>query len=559
MRSFLISVVLVMVVTVVSAAGMEILTPPEVWKGYDPDKGAYKEEIVKEWDVGNVHYKDFYISAYVNGEEIRMFCKYAAQQGATNLPAILDMHGWGGAPFISSDFISRGYAVMSQDYSGFHKDRTEYTKYPPSLKHGNQLTATWTADPDVRATSDYIWYALARRALSYMATQPEVDTNRMGANGFSYGGTIIWPLATDPRLKAVCAFHGVGWIKYYRDRHVWRYDLNPPAIDPTEDELIFLAGIAPQAYAPYINCPVLFLNGSNDHHGNQDRSYETLDLLPDGVPWATAQQVNTMHNTDAVRHILSLWMKKWVKGESVTWPNNPKSEIRIGKDGVPVFELKPDSPEEVESVEIYYAIKEPFNMSRNWRDTKVVKSEKMWTAKMPIIDADMYLFAYANVRYKSTIVLSSNFEAVVPSKIGKAIATDKKSSVMYRGSDGAGCWTPRVIPAVGPDGVGGFKSSRNHFCTGQPNDPKWYAPEGVRLSFKVFSKEQQSFTVNAEYFSTVVNVDGSDKWQTIIVEAKELENRFDKRLLAGWDKAKDIKIEGEKLKELIFTDFEWIK
>lgn len=79
------------------------------------------------------------------------------------------------------------------------------------------------------------------------------------------------------------------------------------------------------------------------------------------------------------------------------------------------------------------------------------------------------------------------------------------------------------------------------------------------MSFKVFSKEQKALTLKAEHFSTELNVDASDKWHTIIVEAKELKNHFNSSSLAGWDKAKVLRIEGRRLKELIFTDFEWIE
>ena len=560
MRALFVSVILGAVVGVGAGSAIELLTPAEVWRGYDPDKGAWEEEIVKEWDDGKIHYKDFYISAYVNGEKIRMFCQYAGEKGAKKLPAMLCIHGWMGTSSINREFLDRGYAVMSYDYCGDDNKRTEnITKYPEGLKHGNMLLNKNVPRPNVRATSDYIWDALARRALSYMASRAEVDEDRMGANGFSYGGTVAWSLGMDKRVKAIASFHGVGWNKFHRGR-VHKYDLEPSKAKPSEDDEVYMAGIAPEAYPPYINCPVLFLNGSNDHHGNQDRSYDTLNRLPKGVPWACAQQVRGHHQTDAVRGDLYLWMDKWVKGEEIAWPENPKSEIKIGRDGVPVFVLEPDRSEEVESVEIYYALKEPFNISRNWRNAEVFKMKKMWTAKMPIVDTEMYLFAYANVRYESAIVLSSNFEAVVPSRIGKAIATDKKSLIIYRGSDGAGCWTPTVIEAVGPDGVRGFKSSDDHsFWTDQPNDPKWYAPEGARLSFKVLSKEQKTLTIKAEHFSGRVDVDGSDKWQRVIVEAKELKNSFNSSPLAGWDKAKVVRIEGSKLKELIFTDFEWIK
>ena len=560
MKAFLISVILGVVVGVQSVAGIDMLKPPEVWKDYDPDNGAYEEEIVKEWDEGTIHYKDFYISAYVNGEKIRMFCQYAAEKGAKKLPAMLCIHGWMGTLWIDRQFLERGYAVMSFDYCGKDDRRKNFTKYPETLKHGDMHSPTWDPGPglNVKATSDYIWYAMARRALSYMATQPEVDTDRMGSFGVSYGGTLIWSLGMDKRLKAITSFYGVGWNKFHRGR-VHKYDLKPSNAKPSLEDKTYMAAIAPEAYPPYIKCPVLFLNGTNDHHGNQDRSYDTLNRLPKNVSWACAQQVRGHHHTDEVGHNNHLWMDKWVKGEDIPWPKNPRSEIKIGKDGVPSFVLKPDCPDKVESVEIYYALNEPFNISRNWRDAEVVKNNEAWTAKMPIVDTQMYLFAYANVRYESTIVLSSNFEAVIPARIGKAVATDKKSLVMYRGSDGQGCFAIKVIPTVGPDGAKGFKPKHDHFWTDQPNDPKWYAPHGAKLSFKVFSKEPKTLKIKAEHFSTEVNVDASDKWQNIIVEAKELKNHFDKKPLSGWNKAKGFSIEGRNIRELIFTDFEWIK
>ena len=560
MRAALIRVILGVVVGTQSTAGAEMLKPPEVWKDYDPNRGAYEEEIVKQRDQGNIHYKDFYISAYVNGGKIRMFCQYAAPKvdNTRKLPAMLCIHGWMGTSAINSTFLERGYAVMSYDYCGKRGDRGNYTRYPEALKHGNMLLNRNVPRPNVRATSDYIWNALARRAISYLASQPEVDKGRIGAQGFSYGGTVVWSLGMDKRVKAIASFHGVGWNKFHRGR-VHKYDPQPSNAKPSEDDKVYMAGIAPEAHPPYIHCPVLFLNGSNDHHGNQDRSYDTLNRLPRGVPWACAQQARGHHDTDTVRQGLFLWMDKWVKGADILWPKNPKSGITIGKDGIPLFTLSPDSPEEVASVEIYYALKEPFNMNRNWRDTESVRVKDIWTAKMPILDAEMYLFAYANIRYKSTIVISSNFEAVVPARIGRAVATDKKSLMMYQGSDGAGCWASPVTEAIGPDGRRGFKPSRNAFWTDQPNDPKWAAPEGAKLRFKVLCKERKRLTIRAGRFSTSVHVDGSAQWRAVVVEAEDLKNRFNGSPLVGWRKAKTLRIEGRKLGDVIFTDFEWIE
>ena len=65
-------------------APAKIPTPPEVWKNYDPDAGDFKEEIVREETKDGVYYKDSFISAYVNGQEVRVFCKFAVKADAKN-------------------------------------------------------------------------------------------------------------------------------------------------------------------------------------------------------------------------------------------------------------------------------------------------------------------------------------------------------------------------------------------------------------------------------------------------------------------------------------------
>ena len=76
------------------------------------------------------------------------------------------------------------------------------------------------------ATSHFLWNAVQRRVLSYLLAQQEVDPGRIGAKGYSYGGTIMWNLGMDPRVKAIKLYFGIGWINYYRDRAVWMHN-NP--------------------------------------------------------------------------------------------------------------------------------------------------------------------------------------------------------------------------------------------------------------------------------------------------------------------------------------------
>jgi hypothetical protein len=77
------------------AEAAPVLTPPDVWKDYDPNQGDFKEKVVRQETKDGILYKESYISAYVNSEEVRVFCKYAVKEGAKKAPGLLNvMVGW---------------------------------------------------------------------------------------------------------------------------------------------------------------------------------------------------------------------------------------------------------------------------------------------------------------------------------------------------------------------------------------------------------------------------------------------------------------------------------
>jgi hypothetical protein len=95
---------------------------------------------------------------------------------------------------------------------------------------------------------------------------------------------------------------------------------------------------------------------------------------------------------------------------------------------VPVVTVTADRPADVDRVEVLYAVENPRVVSRNWRTAVPVGSGGTWMASLPVLDVGKPLFAFANVRYKSGVHLSSNEEAVVPASLGKATATDSVSA-----------------------------------------------------------------------------------------------------------------------------------
>lgn len=546
-------------------------TPAALWKDYDPNQRAFKEEIVKQETRDGIFSRDSYISAYVLGEEIRVYCRYKVKAGAAKAPGLLVVHGWMGAAEPDRKFVEDGWAVMAHDYCGRTGTRPHFTKYPEKLRHGNMdrtvagpvraqdLDGKQITDP--KQTSDYLWYAIQRRVLSYLEQQKEVDRTRLGATGYSYGGTLMWNLATDPRVKAVAAYFGIGYNDYYRDKQVWLY--NVPYVEPPKSsgEEIILASIVPEAHVPFITAATLFLNGSNDHHGGHERGLESFKKFPKNVPWSFAIQARGHHDTEKIGHNTKFWLDKHVLGKDVAWPEHPKSEIRLDAEGVPELAITPASPDAVRKVEMFYALKNPFSYARAWRDTPSVRQGQQWIAKMPVLNVDDYVFGYANITYDTTIVRSTDFNAAIPAKLGKAVATDKPSSDLS--GSGYSAWS-HIAELEGPKGIQGFRPTNNGRGSGteQLHDPKWQAPAGSRLSFKFYCTEPQTviFTA-AEHNSVELEITASDDWQEMIIAPERLINRFNQKPMSNWSSVGKIHFlpkPSSDLTKVIFADFKWV-
>lgn len=545
----------------------KLITPKELWAGFDPDKGDFKEEIIKEETQNGIYSKESFISVYVNGEEVRVYCQYKVKAGTEKAPALLNVHGWLGCPSIKMNYVNDGWAVMSYDYCGPAGNRKLFTKYPEKLSYGMmdhtkpKIKDDLLADP--KKSSFYLWYVIERRVLSYLERQKEVDKTRMGAVGYSVGGTMMWALGMDPRMKAVVAYFGIGWCDYYRDHGVWLY--NNPYIEPpkTAREKVMLSCLVPESYVPYMTAATLWLNGSNDHHGGHERGLETFKRFKQGVPWSFAIQARAHHNTERIEQDTKMWLERHVLGKDVFWPAQPKSAIRLDAKGVPELVVTPENPERVKSVEIYYALKEPCSFGRPWRDAASVRNGDSWTGTMPVMNINDYVFGYANVQYDTTLVLSSFFNAAIPAKLGPAKATDQRSGVFGAGKDGM-FWSD-TCETEGVGGVKGFRAFDNRKGTGTANlsDPKWRAPAGAQLAFKFYCTEPQTLILTANDYSAEIDITASDdQWQTRIVPAGKLTRGANKEAMKEWSTVSTLGLAprvGSDISKVIFTEFKWVE
>jgi hypothetical protein len=213
---------------------------------------------------------------------------------------------------------------------------------------------------------------------------------------------------SDQRVKAAVPIYGCG---YNFDRRRQRFGF--PELTP--DQALFQRAMSSEAHAPYIRCPVLFLDATNDFHGWMDSAYDTLGALST----IHRQAFTPRHN----HHIappqgadLPAWMDLHLKGEGAL-PESPRLSISLGDDGVCRGQVE-WAGEQVQSVGIFYALGDKPPPSRFWRRVETKNN----TAELPVVDTWDELRAFANVEYASGWSLSTNLAHVVPAQLGQARA-----------------------------------------------------------------------------------------------------------------------------------------
>ena len=125
--------------------------------------------------------------------------------------AVLLCHGYTGVkdlylPDNARVLNEHGYVAMTFDYKGWGDSEGTRSRLAP-----------YSRVMDVQA------------AMTFLGMQPEVDPDKIGLYGTSYGGaTVVWVGAVDPRAKCIVSVVGVGhgarWMSRVRRVDEW-FDL----------------------------------------------------------------------------------------------------------------------------------------------------------------------------------------------------------------------------------------------------------------------------------------------------------------------------------------------
>ena len=469
-------------------------------------------EVLKEWDEGEIVCRvvRFQVGVF-KGAPSRVAGIYAFPKGGTKLPALLQIHGGGQSANLDNALTDarRGYACLSLNWGGnklnlgsgkitYDGPQTDWGKldatHPPQRNKANHFAGPLTPDEftldSVESPRNSNWFVVlmaARRAVTFLEKQPEVDATRIGAYGHSMGGKLTTCLAgIEPRIKAaVPSCGGAG--------DVLESQTDLPGCVKKPISALEIACVSDNAYIPRITCPILWLSPTNDFHappGNM--AWNWRGLPDDRTRFSISPHLNHRHTDE---HLITqhLWFEQHLKG-AFQMPSSPRLSINLKTgDGIPSIRVTTDDSQTVKRVEVYYST-DPHELTRFWCDAQAVKQGSEWVASCPVMSLDQPLFAYADViydlpeRYRNvavtagnrptdTYALSSRVQSLKGDDLRAANvrATAKPERLIDDGSRGWHDW---------------YRLNWDHAplwqaATRKVKDEQWRGPDGAKLVFEM--------------------------------------------------------------------------
>ena len=187
-------------------------------------------------DIGDIK-AVFYKTLPFKGKETCAFAYIGIPKSDKPVPAMVLVHGGGGKAFYEwvKLWNDRGYAAISMSLEGHMPDSAGNGKHIHEYS-GPKRVGRFD-DVDLPLEEQWMYHAVSDIILghSLLASFPEIDANRIGITGISWGG-ILSSLVSgiDSRLKCAMPVYGAGYL-YESKGHFGNHgDKTPDFIEKKE-------------------------------------------------------------------------------------------------------------------------------------------------------------------------------------------------------------------------------------------------------------------------------------------------------------------------------------
>jgi dienelactone hydrolase len=241
------------------------------------DVAALRKAPAVEWGARTGLVQEVYYQGEpYRGNPTRIFAYLGRPgSGAGPWPAMVLVHGGGGKAFYdwAEHWAKRGYVALAMDTAGCGPDGLLPDGSPDQSDATKFREFT---DADTREMWTYHAVSAVIRGVSLLAALPEVDRDRIGITGISWGGYLTCIVAgLDDRLKVAVPVYGCGYLGV---NSAWKATSLARLSPETRDR--WLRAFDPSQYLGGVNCPILFLNGSNDFAYPLDSYRASYRLVP---------------------------------------------------------------------------------------------------------------------------------------------------------------------------------------------------------------------------------------------------------------------------------------
>ncbi len=177
-------------------------------------------------DDDSIEWRAFiFTSEIYQGKPMRIYAIYAHPAGAGPHPAIISLHGGIDRAQLNRvlAFARAGYACLAFDWLPSNDENKATAAHSRTVYTNLDYNDWGRMFSDIGANGKrsliYRGVIAARRAITWLGQQKEVDSARIGVEGHSWGGYLAQLLAgVDPRVKAVVASAAAGsWQRRYNE------------------------------------------------------------------------------------------------------------------------------------------------------------------------------------------------------------------------------------------------------------------------------------------------------------------------------------------------------
>lgn len=157
----------------------------------------------------------FYTTLPYKGKPTRAFAYLGIPKSDKPVPAMVLVHGGGGKAFYEWVKIwnDRGYAAISMSLEGDMPDSTRKGKV--RHEYSGPARKGIFDDVDQPIVNQWMYHAVSDILLAHslLASLPEVDANRIGVTGISWGGILSSLVSgVDKRFKCAIPVYGCGYL-----------------------------------------------------------------------------------------------------------------------------------------------------------------------------------------------------------------------------------------------------------------------------------------------------------------------------------------------------------